>query len=79
MEDLLIIWKKWKNLPILCKSTNLEGQSLQEIAILKRAKTAVVGFVAKIFKSIKRSAKKFLNFVIGEQKPTITTRKINFK
>ena len=63
----------------MSESTNLEGQSLQEIAMLKRAKTAIVGFVARIFRAIKRSAKKFLNFVIGDQKPTITTRKINFK
>ena len=63
----------------MSESTNLEGQNLQEIAMLKKAKTAIVGFVSRIFKSIRKSAKKFLNFVIGDQKPTITTRKINFK
>lgn len=63
----------------MSESTNLEGQSLQEIAMLRKAKTAIVGFIARMFRAIKKTAKKFLNFVIGEQKPTITTRKINFK
>ena len=62
----------------MSESVDKEGQSLNEIAMLGRAKKAVVGFVSRIFKSIKRSASKFLKFVIGEEKPTITTRKIKF-
>ena len=62
----------------MSEDTYHKGETLQEIAILKKAKTAVLGFVSKIFKSVKSTAKKFINFVIGEEKPTITTRKIKF-
>lgn len=62
----------------MSESTHRSGQELNEIAFLRKAKDAVVGFAAKIFKSVRSSAKKFLGFVIGKDKPTITTRKIKF-
>lgn len=62
----------------MTESSEHRGESLQEIAILRKAKTAVVGFVSKIFKSIKSTASKFIKFVIGDVKPTITSRKIKF-
>jgi hypothetical protein len=62
----------------MTEDVNPRGQSLQEIRLLKKAKTAVVGFVGKILKRIKKTAKSFLTFVIGDAKPTITTKKIKF-
>jgi hypothetical protein len=62
----------------MTEDVNPGGQSLQEIRLLKKAKTAVVGFVSKILKRIRKTAKSFLTFIIGDVKPTITTKKIKF-
>lgn len=62
----------------MTESTQYSSQNLQEIALLKKAKTAAINFVTRIFNRIKKSAKTFLKFVIGKQEPTITTAKVKF-
>lgn len=62
----------------MTESKEYKTQNLQEIALLKRAKTSVINFVTRIFNRIKKSTKTFLKFVIGKQEPTIKTTKVKF-
>ena len=66
----------------MSESTEHESSylNIQEVRLLQKAKTFVKNFTSKIYTKIKKTAKSFINFIVGEEKPDVeVSRKIDFK